>query len=144
VIYAFREDVDAGGLMSYGPNLAEVVRIAGTDTGRILKGRKPPTCRCRGPLALRWSPNQDRQGARPHGAQTLLALADKVIRRSSKGCGPSACNSSLLRVPLRVTICRLLGYLYGSFRHLRTKSRLASWLRWANSCHPAASMDGTV
>jgi len=41
VIYAFREDVDGGGLMSYGPNLAEAFRMSGTYAGRILKGEKP-------------------------------------------------------------------------------------------------------
>ena len=39
--YAFREFPVAGGLMSYGPNLAEVSRQAGVYTGRILKGEKP-------------------------------------------------------------------------------------------------------
>jgi putative tryptophan/tyrosine transport system substrate-binding protein len=40
-IYASHEFVDAGGLMSYGPNLDDVVRLAGTYVGRILKGEKP-------------------------------------------------------------------------------------------------------
>lgn len=39
--YAFPEFVDAGGLMSYGVNLAEVYRQAGVYAGRILKGAKP-------------------------------------------------------------------------------------------------------
>ena len=40
-IYASRQFVDDGGLMSYGPNLAETFRIAGSYAGRILKGEKP-------------------------------------------------------------------------------------------------------
>jgi putative ABC transport system substrate-binding protein len=40
-VYAFRESVDAGGLMSYFANVVDAARIAGTYTGRILKGEKP-------------------------------------------------------------------------------------------------------
>jgi putative ABC transport system substrate-binding protein len=40
-MYWGREFVDSGGLMSYGPNLDDVVRLAGTFVGRILKGEKP-------------------------------------------------------------------------------------------------------
>jgi len=40
-IYPFREMAVAGGLMSYGPNLAERDREAGRYVGRILRGEKP-------------------------------------------------------------------------------------------------------
>ena len=40
-IYDKREFAAAGGLISYGGNIADSYRLAGVYTGRILKGEKP-------------------------------------------------------------------------------------------------------
>jgi len=40
-IYERRDFAAAGGLMSYGTNLRDALRLVGNYTGRVLKGEKP-------------------------------------------------------------------------------------------------------
>jgi putative ABC transport system substrate-binding protein len=79
-MYDVREFAEAGGLISYGPNLTNVYREAGTYSGRILKGEKPSEMPV--VLAAKFEMVINAQTAKSLGIAVpdrLLALADEVI-----------------------------------------------------------------
>jgi len=79
-VYTFREVVEAGGLMAYGPTIPDRFRQAATFVDRILRGAKPADLPVEQPTRLVLSINA--KTAKALGLRfppSLLARADQVI-----------------------------------------------------------------
>jgi putative ABC transport system substrate-binding protein len=80
-IYTFRELAEAGGLVSCGASLAEIFRLVGVYTGRVLKGERPADLPIQQATKVELAINLNT--AKALGLtipETLLATADEVIQ----------------------------------------------------------------
>ena len=79
-VYEHRDFVDAGGLISYGPNFEELYRGAAKYVDKILKGAKPADLPIEQPKVFELAINRRTAGALQLTIpQSLLVRADRIV-----------------------------------------------------------------
>jgi putative tryptophan/tyrosine transport system substrate-binding protein len=79
-MYVFKEAVEAGGLICYGPDIPDLLRLGGKYVGKILKGAKPSDLPVEEPVKFEFAVNL--KTAKALGLTIppmLLATADQVV-----------------------------------------------------------------
>ena len=78
-IYSYRQHVKEGGLMSYGPDTADIFRRSAAYVDRVLKGANPGELPAQAPTKFEFAVNLKTAAALGLTLPpTLLALADEV------------------------------------------------------------------
>ena len=80
VVHSYKQNLEGGGLLSYGPDLLDLYRRSAGLVDKILKGRKPADLPVEQPTTFELAINQKTAKAlRLTLPPTLLGRADEVI-----------------------------------------------------------------